>query len=290
MARCRSVGSVIKQPDLAATLEAIASQGAKGFYEGRVAADLVDGVRAGGGIWTLADLKAYRVVERKPLVGKYHGARIVSAPPPSSGGIAVIDSLNILSGFDLHGVDSATRKHLVIEAMRRAYRDRAMYLGDPDFVKMPLAQLLSSRTTPPASAPASAPTRPCRSTCCRASRSRARRACNTTHFSVLDAAGNRVGGDHLGQSFLRHRLHAGQAPACCSTTPWMIFRPSRATPNAFGLVGDAANAIAPNKRSLSSMAPTFVETPKGMMIIGSPGRQLHHQHGAAGHARTIWTA
>ncbi|MEA3175868.1 MAG: gamma-glutamyltranspeptidase / glutathione hydrolase, partial [Gammaproteobacteria bacterium] len=112
------VGFIIKQPDLANTLEAMAAQGAKGFYEGRVAADLVAGVRAGGGIWTLEDLKSYRVVERKPLIGDYHGARIVSASPPSSGGIALIDSLNILEGFDLHAVDSATRKHLVIEAMR----------------------------------------------------------------------------------------------------------------------------------------------------------------------------
>jgi gamma-glutamyltranspeptidase / glutathione hydrolase len=138
-----AVGALIKQPDLADTLEAIADQGAKGFYSGRVAADLVTGVRADGGIWTLGDLAAYRVVERKPLIGEYHGARIVSASPPSSGGIALLDALNILSGFDLHGYDSATAKHLVIEAMRRAYRDRAIYLGDPDFIKMPLAQLSS---------------------------------------------------------------------------------------------------------------------------------------------------
>ena len=135
------LGALIKQPDLAMTLEAMAAQGAKGFYGGRVAEDLVRGVRAGGGIWTLADLAAYRVVERKPLVGDYRGARIVSASPPSSGGVALLDSLNILAGFDLERVDSATRKHLVIEAMRRAYRDRAVYLGDPDFVQMPLALL-----------------------------------------------------------------------------------------------------------------------------------------------------
>src|SRR5260370_25263504 len=138
------LGFIIKQPDLANTLEAIAAQGAKGFYTGRVAEDLVRGVRATGGIWTSADLAAYKVIERKPLVGSYHGARIVSASPPSSGGIGIIDALNILSGFDLHGVDSVTRKHLVIEAMRRAYRDRAQYLGDPDFVSMPLKLLTSS--------------------------------------------------------------------------------------------------------------------------------------------------
>jgi gamma-glutamyltranspeptidase/glutathione hydrolase len=108
-----------------------------------VAANLVSGVRTGGGIWTLKDLAAYRVVERKPLVGEYHGARIVSASPPSSGGVALLDALNILAGFDLEREDSATRKHLIIEAMQRAYRDRAVYLGDPDFVTMPLSQLVS---------------------------------------------------------------------------------------------------------------------------------------------------
>src|SRR5260370_36693501 len=138
------LGFIIKQPDLANTLEAIAARGAKGFYNGRVAEDLVRGVRATGGIWTLADLAAYQVVERKPLVGSYHGARIVSASPPSSGGIAVVEALNILSGFDLHGADSVTRKNLRIDAMRRAYRDRAQYLGDPDFVSMPLKLLTSS--------------------------------------------------------------------------------------------------------------------------------------------------
>ena len=135
------VGTLIKQHDLADTIEAIAQQGAAGFYSGRIARDLVNGVRAGGGIWTLEDLAAYRVVERKPLIGEYHGARIVSASPPSSGGVALIDALDILSGYDLKSVDSATHKHLVVEAMQRAYRDRAVYLGDPDFVAMPIAQL-----------------------------------------------------------------------------------------------------------------------------------------------------
>jgi len=106
------LGAIIKQPDLAATFEVMAAQGAKGFYTGRIAQELVSGVRAGGGVWTLADLASYQVIERKPLVGDYHGARIVSASPPSSGGVAVVDALNILSGFDLKAVDSATRKHL----------------------------------------------------------------------------------------------------------------------------------------------------------------------------------
>jgi gamma-glutamyltranspeptidase/glutathione hydrolase len=262
------LGALIKQPDLAKTLEAIADQGAKGFYSGRVAQDLVDGVRAGGGIWTLADLASYKVIERKPLVGVYRGARIVSASPPSSGGVAVVDALNILSGFDLHAVDSATRKHLIVEAMRRAYRDRALYLGDPDFVQIPLQQLINpdyaagqrssirldkampSDLLPGIEAEHVGP--------------------HTTHFSVLDAAGNRVAGTISINLFFGSGFMAPKTGVLLNDT-MDDFSVKPGTPNAFGLVGNAANAIAPNKRSLSSMAPSFVETPKGVMIIGTPG-------------------
>jgi gamma-glutamyltranspeptidase/glutathione hydrolase len=262
------LGAVIKEPELADTLEAMANQGAKGFYEGRVAADLVAGVRAGGGIWTLQDLAAYRVIERKPLVGEYHGARIVSASPPSSGGVALLDALNILSGFNLHSVDSGTRKHLIIEAMRRAYRDRAIYLGDPDFVKMPLEQLTSldyaagqrsairADKAMPSNLLPGIESEP--------------GGMQTTHFSVLDAAGNRVAATISINLF----LGSGYMPAKTgvllnNTMDDFSTKPGR--PNEFGLVGATANAIAPNKRSLSSMTPTFVETSKGLMIVGSPG-------------------
>jgi gamma-glutamyltranspeptidase / glutathione hydrolase len=263
-----AVGAVIKQPDLANTLEAIANQGANGFYAGRVAADLVAGVRADGGIWTLQDLAAYRVVERKPLIGEYHGARIVSASPPSSGGIAVVDALNILSGFDLHQFDSATAKHLVIEAMRRAYRDRAIYLGDPDFVKMPLAQLSSAdyaagqrssiRTDKamPSSMLPGIESEPA--------------GMQTTHFSVLDADGNRVAATISVNLFFGSGYMAPKTGVLLNNT-MDDFSTKPGRPNEFGLVGATANAIAPNKRSLSSMSPTFVETPKGLMIVGSPG-------------------
>jgi gamma-glutamyltranspeptidase / glutathione hydrolase len=262
------LGAIIKQPDLANTLEAIANQGAKGFYEGRVAADLVSGVRAGGGIWTLQDLAAYRVIERKPLIGEYHGARIVSASPPSSGGIALLDALNILSGFELHKFDSATRKHLVIEAMRRAYRDRAIYLGDPDFVKMPLALLMnpdyaagqrsSIRTDKamPSSLLPGIESEP--------------GGMQTTHFSVLDADGNRVAATiSINLFFGTGYMPPKTGVLLNNTMDDFSTKPGR--PNEFGLVGASANAIAPNKRSLSSMSPTFVETPKGLMIVGSPG-------------------
>ena len=262
------VGAIIKQPELARTLEAIANQGAKGFYEGGVAQNLVAGVRAGGGIWTLEDLKNYRVVERKPLIGEYHGARIITASPPSSGGIAVLDSLNILAGFDLHDEDSATRKHLIIEAMRRAYRDRAIFLGDPDFIKMPLQQLMSvdyaagqrssirADKAMPSDLLPGIESEP--------------KGMNTTHFSVLDAAGNRAAVTITVNLF----FGSGYMPAGTGVllnNEMDDFSVKPGTPNVFGLVGNTANSIAANKRSLSSMSPTFVETSKGMMVIGSPG-------------------
>jgi len=262
------IGTVIKQPELANTLEAIAAQGARGFYDGPVAQNLVAGVRAGGGIWTLEDLKNYRVVERKPLVGEYHGARIVTAPPPSSGGIAVLDSLNILAGFELQDVDSATRKHLIIEAMRRAYRDRAIFLGDPDFIKMPLQQLMSvdyaagqrssirADKAMPSDLLPGIESEP--------------KGMNTTHFSVLDAAGNRAAVTITVNLFFGN----GYMPAATGVllnNEMDDFSTKPGRPNVFGLIGNTANSIAPNKRSLSSMSPTFVETPKGTMIIGSPG-------------------
>jgi gamma-glutamyltranspeptidase/glutathione hydrolase len=262
------LGFIIKQPELAATLEAMAAGGAKGFYEGRVAADLVAGVRAGGGIWTLEDLKNYKVVERKPLIGNYHGARIVAASPPSSGGIAVLDSLNILAGFDLTQFDSAHAKHLIIEAMRRAYRDRAIFLGDPDFVKMPLEQLTSvdyaagqrssiraDKAMPSGLLPGieSEPA-----------------GGQTTHFSVLDSAGNVVAATiSINLFFGNGCVPAHTGVLLNNTMDDFSTKPGR--PNVFGLIGAKANAIAPNKRSLSSMSPTFVETPKGLMTIGSPG-------------------
>jgi gamma-glutamyltranspeptidase / glutathione hydrolase len=262
------LGALIKQPDLADTLEAMAEEGSKGFYAGRVAQSLVTGVRAGGGIWTLEDLAAYRVVERKPLIGEYRGARIVSASPPSSGGVALLDALNILAGFDLKSADTATRKHLIIEAMQRAYRDRAVYLGDPDFVTMPLAQLTSkdyaagqrSSMRPDKALPSdmlpgieTAPV-----------------GRDTTHFSVLDSEGNRVAGTiSINLFFGTGDMIPKTGVLLNDTMDDFSIKPG--TPNVFGLVGNAENAIAANKRPLSSMTPSFVETPKGLMIIGSPG-------------------
>ncbi|HVF35475.1 MAG TPA: gamma-glutamyltransferase, partial [Candidatus Saccharimonadia bacterium] len=133
--------ALIRQPDLARTLEAIAKRGHDGFYRGEVARKLVDGVVRAGGVWSLEDLASYKVVEREPLRTSYRGHHVVTAPPPSGGGIGMITMLNVLEGYDLAAADGTQRVHLVVEAMRRAFRDRSFILGDPDFVKMPIALL-----------------------------------------------------------------------------------------------------------------------------------------------------
>ena len=262
------LGYIIKQPDLAKTLTVLAERGADGFYKGPVAKQLVDGVKKMGGIWSLQDLAEYQVKERKPVTGEYHGARIISAPPPSSGGIALIDALNILSGYDLKRVDNATRVHLVVEAARRVHRDRAQYLGDPDFVSMPIEQLLSpyyaagqrasirmDRATPSDALPGITAPPP---------------GTQTTHFSIIDADGNRVAGTMSINFFFGSGLMVpGVGILLNNEMDDFVAKPG--VPNGFRLVGAEANAIAPGKRPLSSMTPTFVERPDGVMVLGTPG-------------------
>ena len=263
-----AVGSVLKERELARTLELIARNGADAFYRGPFAKKLVDGVQKLGGIWSLEDLAGYRVVERKPLMGEYRGAHVVTAPPPSAGGITLIDSLNILSGYNLDKLDSVTRKHLVIEALRRVHRDRAEYLGDPDFVSIPLERLLSpyyaagqrasirlDRAMPSDLLPGyeAAPS-----------------GTNTTHFSVLDRDGNRVAGTvTLNGWFGTGLLVTGTGVILNNEMD--DFAVKAGAPNIYQLVGAEANAVAPRKRPLSSMAPTFIESDRGLMILGSPG-------------------
>jgi len=263
-----AVGTIIKQPELAQTLTALAEQGPDGFYKGAVAKRMVEGVRKLGGIWSLEDFAAYRVVERKPLYGEYRGAKIISAPPPSSGGVAIIDALNILSGFDLNSVDGATRKHLIVEAMRRAHRDRAEFLGDPDFVKIPVerlthefyadgqrASIRMDRATPSDMLPSiEAPNQ----------------GTQTSHFSIIDTEGNRVAGTQSINFFFGSGLMV-PGTGVMLNNEMDDFSAKPGVPNGFRLVGADANAIAPGKRPLSSMTPTFVEAPGGLMIVGSPG-------------------
>jgi len=262
------IGAVIRQPDLGRTLTVLAEQGAPGFYQGPLAKRLVDGVHQLGGTWTLQDLANYEVKERRPIYGEYRGARIVSAPPPSSGGTALINALNILSGFDLKVFDGATKKHLVVEALRRAHRDRAEYMGDPDFVRVPVEQLLSpfyaagqrasvriDRATPSDTLPGITSAPP---------------GLQTTHFSVLDAEGNRVAATLSINFFFGSGLMV-PGTGVMLNNEMDDFSAKPGVPNGYRLVGSEANAIAPRKRMLSSMTPTFVESRDGLMILGTPG-------------------
>lgn len=262
-------GWLLRQPDLAHTLELIAQHGDAGFYAGPLAKKLVDGTRAAGGIWSLEDLRDYKVKERTPLVGEYRGMKIVSAPPPSSGGIVLLETLNILSGYDLSQDSDLMQKHLIIEAMRRSYRDRAEYLGDPDFVNMPIARLLSpyyaaglrsnilaDRATPSSELAPVTVTKP--------------ESHHTTHISIMDRDGNEVAATFT----VNFRFGSGFMPpdtGVLLNDEMDDFVSKPGVPNGFGLVGNDANAIAPHKRPLSSMTPTFLQTARGQAILGTPG-------------------
>jgi gamma-glutamyltranspeptidase/glutathione hydrolase len=262
------LGHIVRQPELATSLEILANKGADGFYRGDLARKLVDGVRELGGNWTLDDLANYKVVERAPVVGHYRGARIVSGSPPTSGGIALIDALNILEGFELSAVDKVTRTHLVVEAMRRVHRDRAVYLGDPDFVDVPVARLIDpnyaagqrasirfDRATPSAMLPGVETSAP---------------GPSTTHFSVIDSKGNMVAATITLNFFFGSGLMV-TGTGILLNNQMDDFSAKPGVPNGFQLIGGDANAIAPKKRPLSSSTPTFVIAPRGVMILGSPG-------------------
>ena len=262
------VGHIIKQPELAATLNALATQGHKGFYSGTVAKKLVEGSKTAGGIWTLKDLEEYNLVEREPVKGNYNGMKITSAPPPSSGGVAMLGILNILEKFDLNNQSTVTQKHLIIEAMRRAYRDRAQFLGDPDFFDVPVKQLIDKsyaselatsikldKATPSHTLPGVV---------------NAEEGKDTTHFSIIDSEGNRVAATlTINYPFGSCFVPAGTGVLLNDEMDDFSSKPG--TPNAYGLVGGKANAIAPGKRPLSSMSPTFLENDRGIAVLGTPG-------------------
>lgn len=261
------LGTRIRQPDLAATLTRLAKEGDAGFYRGPVAQRLVSGVKAAGGIWSRRDLAEYRVVERTPLYGTYHGMRIVTVAPPSSGGVALLQMLGILADYRLDHVPPVERDHLIIEAMRRAYRDRAQWLGDPDFVHMDLGHLLApaylaslrrsitDRATPSSALPGIAPAPAGR---------------HTTHYSIIDGDGNMVGATlTVNGPFGAAFVVPGTGVLLNNEMDDFVAKPG--VPNLYGLVGAAANAIAPGKRPLSSMTPTFLETPNRVIVLGTPG-------------------
>ncbi|HEX5124692.1 MAG TPA: gamma-glutamyltransferase [Rhodanobacteraceae bacterium] len=261
-------GWIFKTPDLAHVLELIAAHGNDGFYKGEIAKKLVDGVRAEGGRWTLDDLAAYSAKERTPLTSEYKGYRMVTAPPPSSGGIAIAEIMNILSGYDLSKFDHAHQVHLAVEAMRRAYRDRAEYLGDPDFVQMPIAQLMSldyaaglrasihpEKATPSDLLPGYLDTQ---------------QGLSTSHFSIIDKDGNLVSATQT------VNLTFGSALVVPGTgfvlnDEMDDFALVAGKPNAYGLLGNDRNAPKPHSRPLSSMSPSFVYGPDRLAVLGTPG-------------------
>lgn len=260
------LGHRLRQPALADTLQNLADQGFDGFYRGELAQRLVEGVRSAGGIWTLEDLASYRVVERDPMVGHFRGHRVVSAAPPSSGGVILIEMLNMLDQLRLDDYDSADQVHLMVEVMRRAYRDRALYLGDADYVSVPVQQLLD---------PAYAAQQVRDIDVHKASISRPMtrslpKGQDTTHFSILDAEGNRVAATlSVNYPFGSGFVPPGTGVLLNDEMDDFSIKPG--TPNVYGLVGNEANAIAPGKRMLSSMSPTFVEGPERIAILGTPG-------------------
>ncbi len=270
--RCYNADEVLIQPDLGKTLNRIATEGAKDFYEGESARILAEQMKANGGEITLDDLQNYAVVERAPLTGKYKGYDIITAPPPSSGGIGMLQMMAMLegSGYEKAGAGSAASTHYFAEVMRRYYADRAKFLADPDFVKIPVRGLLSKpynaklrasinpdRTTPSDSLNAGDPA-PYEST-------------ETTHFNVIDAEGNAVA--------LTYTINGGYGSGV--TVPGLgfllnnemdDFAAKPGEPNMFGLVQGEANAIQPRKRPLSSMTPTIVlKDGKLFMVLGAPG-------------------
>jgi gamma-glutamyltranspeptidase/glutathione hydrolase len=265
-------GEKLVQKDLAKTLRAIAQQGPKAFYEGPIAALIEKDMQANGGIITQADLKRYEPIWRQPVRGTYRGYEIVSMGPPSSGGTHIVQMLNILEGYDLKamGLNSAAAINVMAEAMRFAYADRSEYMGDPDFVKVPVemltskeyAERLRARITP-GKATASDQVRP--------GTSFKKEGSNTTHYSVVDKWGNAVSitytiNDYYGSAA------AVKGAGFLLNNEMDDFVSKPGVPNLYGLLGGDANAVEPYKRPLSSMSPSMLlKDGKVLAVLGSPG-------------------
>ena len=259
------------QTDLAATLTAIAEQGPRGFYQGSVAEKLANAVRDAGGIMTADDLKSYQAIIRTPVRGTYRGYDIVSMPLPSSGGTVLLETLNILEGFPMGQMKqgSTASLHLLIEAMKRAYADRARYLGDPAFVNAPISALIAKdyaakqragidlgRATPAADVLSIKPPH---------------EGSNTTHFSVVDGLGNAVSNTYT-LNFPYGVGMVAEGTGVLLNNELDDFTAAPGASNAFGLVGYEANLPGPGKRPLSSMSPTIVmKDGKPVLVTGSPG-------------------
>ncbi len=265
-------GQLIIQKDLAKTLKAVAKHGKAGFYEGKVARKMVKSVQKHGGIWTLDDLKNYTIKERNPITTNYRGHQLVTAAPPSSGGIAIATILNILSAWDLTAMnddeDRAKRIHLVVEAMRRAYRDRSIYLGDTDFVDVPI-QLLTHPYYAAGLRAGISPHKAMPSALLPGINDNPKGE-DTTHFSIIDTEGNMVSATLTVNTGLASGFIA-EGTGVLLNNEMDDFSAKPGEPNAFGLIGDDANKIEPGKRPLSSMSPTFVFSEDKVAVLGTPG-------------------
>jgi gamma-glutamyltranspeptidase/glutathione hydrolase len=265
-------GDKLVQSDLAETLSAVAAQGPRGFYEGPVAEKLAKAVTDAGGIMTPADLKSYQAVIRAPVRGTYRGYDIVSMPLPSSGGVVLVETLNILEGFQLADLKqgSPASLHLLIEAMKRAYADRARYLGDPAFVNAPIGTLTgkdyAARLRATISADRATPSKQLVSTA-----ASPHEGSNTTHFSVVDGGGNAVSNTYT-LNFSYGVGLVADGTGVLLNNELDDFTAAVGASNAYGLVGFEPNLPGPGKRPLSSMSPTIVlKDGKPVLVTGSPG-------------------
>jgi gamma-glutamyltranspeptidase/glutathione hydrolase len=265
-------GETLVQGDLAQTLEIIAQQGPRAFYEGPIATKIAASVQTAGGRMTANDLAHYVAKERGVVHGTYRGYDVYSMPPPSSGGVHLIEILNILEGFDLRasGTESADTLHLMIEAMKLAYADRAEFLGDPDFVQVPVGGLIAKDYAAKLRATIdSARARPAREI--RPGTFLSHEGDQTTHFSVVDAQGNAVANTYT-LNFSYGLGLVADGTGVLLNNELDDFAAKAGVPNAYGLVGGDANAPGPNKRPLSSMSPTILtKDGKVFLVTGSPG-------------------
>lgn len=266
-------GDIFRQPDLAATFARLQKFGPNEFYEGQTAKMIVDDIKRHNGLMTLEDLRGYVPKERQPLRGNYRGYEVISMPPPSSGGAVLIEMLNILEGFDLKTFDSASsdRYHLMTEAMRRAFADRAEYMGDSDFVRVPVAGLVDKsyaaklRRTIESERASTSET-------VKAGQPIGYESEETTHFTVIDAEGNAVANTYtLNNSYGSAAVAKGTGLILNDEMDDFAAKPG--TPNMYGLIQGERNAVAPHKRPLSAMTPTFVLRKDGSLwfTVGSPG-------------------
>jgi gamma-glutamyltranspeptidase/glutathione hydrolase len=261
------LGHLIKQPELADMLALLAREGHSGFYRGEFAKKLVNSVTKAGGIWSMKDLKEYRVVERAPVYARYRDMDIVSAAPPSSGGVALATMLHILDQYSEEELKGVQGIHLTVEAMRLAYADRARYLGDPDFVEIPQQRLVSPAYGRELKSRINKQQAGLSTTLKEEDRTEGR---DTTHYSIIDQQGNYVAAT-LSINYPFGSGHVAEGTGILLNDEMDDFSIKPGVPNAYGLVGAEANAIEPGKRMLSSMSPTFVRSPNGVAVVGTPG-------------------